>query len=181
LDDDVLFLETHRFSDLIDPLVKYPNRIISANVFNNSVCAKYQIDWPLTQDKFGLGDPRLPKNDRGWWSLHEDPEFASWSHARFLGNYQRSRNGQPEYVRTRPGELVSINCIALTHPTLKKIAGMVNERLGDEGAVDRMLPWIALGFNAAHLTFGPQDARMHKDVLDQIRDQYVSLRKDYLG
>lgn len=179
IDDDVLFLETDTFSHLIGPLVSHPNRIMSANVINNSVCAKYADDAFRFQDKFGVGDPALVENDRAWWGLHEDPEFASFSHAEFLNRFERG--WRPSYVRTRPGEAVSINCIAMTHRTLCRVAGMMNNRLGDEGAVDRMLPWIVKSFRVAHLAFGPQEQAMSPILLGAIRESYTQLRKEYLG
>jgi hypothetical protein len=178
IDDDVLFLETDTFSHLIGPLVEFPNRIMSANVINNSVCAKYEDGWFRTQERFDLGDPTLPKFDRDWWELHTNSEFASFAHAQFLNRFERG--WRPSYVRTRPGELVSINCVAMTHPTLKRVAGMMNDRLGDEGAVDRMLPWIVKSFRVAHLSFGPQET-MDPDLMDEIRESYIQFRKEYLG
>jgi hypothetical protein len=54
-------------------------------------------------------------------------------------------------------------------------------RLGDEGAVDKMLPWICRSFHAAHLAFGPQERLMSDTELDGLRQRYVDLRKAYLG
>lgn len=181
IDDDVLFLETDNFSHLVSPLTEYPARIISANVINNVVCAKYANDDMVAHymAKFGVGDPLQHASDRGWWELHTNPEFASYSHARFISEFER--DWRPEWVRTRPGELVSINCVAMTHRTLQRVAGMMSVRLGDEGAVDRCLPWIALSFRAAHLAFGPQERAMGSTLLDQIRSEYTALRKEYLG
>jgi len=187
VDDDVLFLETDRFADLIQPVIDHPERVVSANVMNNVVCAKYSVDSMLTANKFSVGDPYYPRNDRRWWALHEDPEFARWCHQRFLARPTRghctSPDSPPAYVRTRPGEAVSINCIAFSHQTMKRLATWFanDSRLGDEGAVDRMLPWICTTFHAAHLTFGPQDKRMPPAELDKWRDEYLLLSKEYLG
>lgn len=186
IDDDVLFLETDNFPHLVGPLVKHPDRIISANVVNNAVCAKYLRGGEMQdmREKFDLGSPSRPFYDRDWWELHTEAEFASFSHAQFLSSMpftNMRRSWKPEYVRTRPGEAVSINCVAMTHPTLRRVAGMMGVRLGDEGAVDRCLPWIALSFRAAHLAFGPQEKAMGPALLDQIRGEYTNLRKEYLG
>lgn len=181
LDDDVLFLETSRFDDLINPLAEHPDQVISASVVNNAVCAKYRHDAMLTANQFSVGDPRDPKNDRRWWELHTNPTFARWCHNRFLAVHMPTTKGT--YVRTRPGEAVSINCIAFTHRTMQRLAASFEHepRLGDEGAVDRMLPWIALSFTAAHLSFGPQDKAMTTQELDSYRDQYAALAKGYLS
>lgn len=184
MDDDVLFLETKKFAHLIDPLIKQPERIISASVINNAVCAKYNVwNWANTANLFALGTPSEPKNDKRWWALHTSANFARAEHQWFLTTFEQAvfADAKPYYVRTRPGEAVSINCIAFTHQTMRKLAGMMNDRLGDEGAVDRLLPWIALSFRAAHLTFGPQDKEMSPGELEDLRTQYAQLAKEYLA
>lgn len=182
IDDDVLFLETDKFADLIAPLAEHPNRIISANVVNNAVCAKYTRGWTKTANDFSLGDPADPRNDKRWWALHEDPEFAVYEHKRFL-NFHVSIP-RPTYVRTRPGEAVSINCVAFTHAMMVRLAQMMGDPdkggLGDEGAVDRLLPWICLSFKAAHLSFGPQERSKSVDW-EALRTEYLHLRKGYLN
>lgn len=184
IDDDVLFLETERFHDLIAPLAEHPERIISANATNNSVCAKYGEDRDFLANRFSAGDPLLPKNDKRWWLLHTDPEFAIVSHEMFLDNWkERTRVlPPPTYVHTRPGEAVSINCIAFTFSMMKTLAAAFKHspRLGDEGVVDQHLPWICTTFHAAHLTFGPQDKEMRSTDLSRLRDQYWQLAKEYL-
>lgn len=183
VDDDVLFLETERFNHLIDPLRLHPNRIISASVVNNAVCAKYLPEMVTARiaNYFSVGDPRKPTNDKRWWELHTMPEFARYMHEWFLDECLLEVDALPTYVRTRPGEAVSINCIAFTQATMKRLAPMMNDRLGDEGAVDRLLPWICTSFRAAHLTFGPQDAGMSQSDLDKIRLRYEDLGKAYLS
>lgn len=187
IDDDVLFLETERFDHLIDPLIKHPERIISAMVINNSVSAKYLPD-PLRSsiaNRFSVGAPDNPKNDHRWWALHTDPEFARYLHAWFLEEFPEEPSpeawAEPDYVRTRPGEAISINCIAFTQATMERLAPMMGDRLGDEGAVDRLLPWVCTTFRAAHLTFGPQDAAMPAGELDRIREAYTDLGRAYLS
>jgi hypothetical protein len=181
IDDDVLFLETDRFDDLIAPLAENPNRIISANVVNNAVCAKYE---PELVERFPfMADPRKPLGDKMWWAMHIEPKFAQTSHDWFFDEIQMPTEGYPQYIRTRPGEAVSINCVAFTHDTMRRLAAAFEHdiRLGDEGVIDQMLPWICRTFRAAHLTFGPQDQKMTAGELDKIRTRYMDLRKVYLG
>src|SRR6478735_7307160 len=67
VDDDVLFLETERFDDLLAPLVEHPRRVMSANVINNAVCAKY--DHEIAEMYYpSCGEPGDPANDRDWWA-----------------------------------------------------------------------------------------------------------------
>jgi hypothetical protein len=182
LDDDVLFLETDRFGDLLSPLVDHPNAVVSANVVNNVVCAKHDPDLrPLVAERFDVGSVDDPEADKAWWWLHADPEFARVSHEWFLG--KRLEAPLAGWDRSRPGERISINCVAFTHPTMQRLAAMIGreQRLGDEGAVDRLLPRIARGFRVAHLTFGPQDKAMTLAELDDLRARYAAAAKEYLG
>lgn len=182
VDDDVLFLETDNFAHLIEPLVNHPNRIYSANVANNVVCAKYDdLLAPQIANKFSLGDPLSKENDRRWWGVHTDKNFAAESHEFLLRNTEVLLGWRPTYTRTRPGEAISINCIALTHATMRRLALLMNDRLGDEGAVDRLLPWIVESFHAAHLAFGPQEAAMSEGELAKLRERYSELSGTYLG
>lgn len=184
LDDDVLFLETNRFDDLLAPLTEHPNAVVSANVGNNAVCAKHDPGLqPLVTRKFKPGKVSDPAADRRWWRLHISADFARLCHEQFLKEWRwLTVDREPAYTRSRPGERMSINCIAFTHPTMKRLATMVREdRLGDEGAVDRLLPRIATSFRVAHLTFGPQDKAMTLAELNDLRARYAALGKEYLG
>lgn len=179
VDDDVLFLETDNFAHLIEPLNDNPNRIYSANVVNNVVCAKHDpVINGYIANRLALGDPLDPANDRRWWATHTDPKFAVESHEFFLRTRTMMLGLNPMYVRPRPGEAMSINCIAFTHLTMRRLAAMMDDRLGDEGAVDRLLPWIATSFHAAHLSFGPQEMKMD---LTEYRQKYNDLAGLYLG
>lgn len=180
LDDDVIYLETDRFGDMLTPLVEHPGAVVSANVVNNVVCAKYNPDLvALAQERLSVGDPTDRAADEGWWWLHTDPQFARLSHEWMLAGPPRMEG----WTRPRPGERVSINCIAFTHPTMKRIVSAIGRerKLGDEGAIDRFLPRLALGVRAAHLTFGPQDKDMSLAELDDLRARYAALGKEYLG
>lgn len=183
LDDDVLFMETDRFGDLLDALEKHPSAVVSANVVNNVVCAKHDpVVRELAMRSF------LPATNKDWWWLHTEPEFARLSHEWFLANWSDLTQGRYNVAshaldRSLPGEFVSINMIAFTHPTMRRISAAIGRegRLGDEGAVDRLLPRIASTFRAAHLTFGPQDKAMKPAELDVLRARYAAVAKEYLG
>ena len=181
LDDDVVFLEVDRFADLLAPLAENPAVVVSANVVNNVVSAKHDPDLaPLVRERFGLGDADDPAADRDWWRLHIDADFARFCHEWLLTERPATIEG---YTRTRPGEAISINCIAFTHQIMRRLAAMLatGDRLGDEGAVDRLLPRIASSFRVAHLTFGPQEKAMTLAELDDLRARYAAAGKEYLA
>lgn len=173
-DDDVIWMGVEHFPEVLIFLNARPNAVASANVTNNAVCAKYE---PRFRDDvmrhFGIVGTH-PLHDRDWWALHTSPAFAVLAH-QWLNEYLLSpanpRFGRP--VRTRPGERVSINFIAMKFPTLCRVAGMMCDgRLGDEGAVDSLLPWIIPNFRVAHLTFGPQEAPLGSRI-NTLRASYA--------
>jgi hypothetical protein len=190
IDDDVLFLETDKFDDLIEPLVDpdagNPNRIVSGNIINNVVAAKYEPELAQTMTRlFNVGDPTNHRNDRRWWQLHTSGEFAKISHRWFFDNWQRltNRGSIGIWERTRPGEAISINCIAFTFSTMQALAAAFehDQRLGDEGVVDQRLPWIARSFYVGHLTFGPQDIELRGHEIAALRAEYERIQKEYLS
>jgi hypothetical protein len=122
-----------------------------------------------------LGLPINPDNDRDWWALHTSVEFAHLSHDWLqtqLSGFNWPEDRLP--VRTRDGEAVSINCVAMKYPVFKQAADRMQNggRLGDEGTIDSMNPWIIPNFRVAHLSFGSQEKGMTEDELDAIRNTY---------
>lgn len=188
VDDDVLFLETERFGDLIAPVIEDETKITSAAVINNAVCAKYESGIRVEYDGF-LGDPENPANDQAWWALHMSPEFAWRSHWWFLHNWKHIlqafgwRVDARVPIKTRKGEAISINCIAFSQHMMEVMGEKFksNPRLGDEGVVDSFLPWIVPTFHAAHLAFGPQEKHLDPMALHAFREGYARLSKEYLS
>lgn len=179
-DDDVIWMDTDRFGEVLSFLETHPNAVASANVANNAVCAKYEPSLHAhVREQFDIGG-RLPTYDKDWWSLHTSAAFAELSLGWLAANLPPNRNdggiGSQPPVRTRPGETISINFIAMKYPTLRRAASMmVDGRLGDEGTIDSMLPWIIPNFRVAHLSFGPQEKGMGENGLSSIREAYSAL------
>lgn len=173
LDDDVVWMDTERFDEVLAFLETHRNSVASANVYNNVVCAKYE---PALREHvkhlFGISGID-PSRDRDWWELHTHPQFAITSHSVLAGHIASGDWPEDrEPFRSRPGEAVSINFIAMKYPTLCLAANlMVDGRLGDEGTVDSLLPWIIPNFRVAHLTFGPQEKALGPKV-DALRQMY---------
>lgn len=179
-DDDVIWMDTARFAEVLSFLETRPDAVASANVVNNVVCAKYEPALCAhVRDEFGVGG-LVPDYDGDWWNLHTRYAFAALSHYWMLANLPPHRNdgglGDRPPVRTRPGEKISINFIAMKFPVLCRVAGMMSNRLGDEGAVDALLPWIISNFRVAHLAFGPQESTAGSGLrLDEIRRNYAAV------
>lgn len=181
LDDDIVFIETERFDEILALLAERPNAVVSANVVNNVVSAKHDEDLrPIVEKTY------RPHTFKAWFDLHADVNFGLLSHKWFLGHYREllDPDRPVEIDRCLPGEKPSINFIAMTYPTLCRVNRTVQEwhtRLGDEGAINHnFLPWITLSFRVAHLYFGPQRVGMDKEI-DGLRQDYATLSKEYLS
>lgn len=172
-DDDVIWMDTERFPEMVEFLETHPDQIASANVTNNAVCAKYEPGFRESLiEEFDLGDPTDPAYDRDWWALHIDPIFAWLAHHWLTDHIDNVGQDGREPFKTREGEAISINFVAMKAPLLQHVATLMDGRYGDEGAVDTTLPWIVPNFRAAHLTFGPQERGLEHHM-DQIRQRYM--------
>jgi hypothetical protein len=179
-DDDVIWMDVSEFGEVLAFLETEPGAIASANVVNNVVCAKYEPDLvDSVQSVFDVGNPEDPANDREWWALHTNAAFANMSHA-WLGNVLNGDDddwpGDRDPMRTRLGEAISINFIAMYYPMLKVAANRMDDvergMIGDEAAIDSFRPWIIPNFRVAHLSFGPQEHDLDPEIVAAIREQY---------
>lgn len=183
LDDDIVFIETERFGEVLDLLAAKPTAVVSANVVNNVVSAKHDPDLRVRVER-----QFRPQTFKSWFDLHADHKFARTSHDWFLTSAlgidgPLDEYGPTKFERCLPGEKPSINFIAMHYPTLKRVNKVVQEfhdRLGDEGAINHnFLPWITVSFHVAHLYFGPQRIHMD-DCIEAYREAYRKLGADYL-
>lgn len=176
LDDDVLWMDTDRFGEVLSFLETHPAQIASANVINNVVCAKYEPGLRETlMDTFNIASTD-PDRDRTWWALHTSAVFAMISHRwgwKFIHAEVHPEDREP--IQTRLGEAVSINFVAMKYPMLCAAADRMDDvenPMGDEGTIDSFLPWIIPNFRVAHLAFGPQERDFDPGVVEAIRKQY---------
>lgn len=176
LDDDVLWMDTDRFGEVLSFLETHPAQIASANVINNVVCAKYE---PSLREQvlacFAIPSTN-PNWDRTWWALHTSAVFALLSHRWAAEMFELGfRPDDREPVQTRFGEAVSINFVAMKYPMLCAAADRMDDvenPMGDEGTIDSFLPWIIPNFRVAHLSFGPQEHDLDPETVEAIRKQY---------
>lgn len=182
LDDDVLFIETERYGDVLATLDDHPNAVVSANVVNNVVSAKHS---PVLRERVEARFSPVTQYD--WFMLHTLPEFAQVCHDWFLDDWRPWTAPSPRnVVRVLPGERVSINCISFTHETLVRMAAAMSQlafrKIGDEGTVGtNFLPRIVRSFTVAHLQFGPQRVGLPESVWDDYRAKYAEVGREYLG
>lgn len=181
LDDDIVFIETERFNEVLGLLAANPTRVVSANVVNNVVSAKHDPDLrPRIEKAF------RPQTFKAWFDLHAEAEYANLSHRWFLDNAEDllDPHRPVESERSLPGERMSINFIAMNFATLCRVNAVVeaqHSKLGDEGAINHnFLPWITVSFRVAHLYFGPQRVHM-EDQIEELRLRYANLSKEYLA
>lgn len=184
LDDDVVFLETERWSNFIGAIESNPQAVVSAKVVNNGACAPH---WPPVYKTFLTYRMRL----LDW---HLKAKTALMSHGRFVDYWQDMVNETPKVIPTK--EWLSINVIGYHWEMGVRVAKLLGtrspraiagrpftprSRLGDEGTVNTLPRIIYQGFTACHLYFGPQARNMSEDALWQLRTEYGYIGKAYLG
>jgi hypothetical protein len=183
VDDDVIFIETGRFSEFIGAVDTNRDAVVSAKVVNNGACTATEPGlWRCFED---LALPLL--------DVHLSGGYAEMSHYYALDNWS-DMIGQPlQLIPTE--DWLSINLIgydwdmgarmasSLGTPTPSSIAGRSfsnDTRLGDEGLVNTMPRLILQGFLACHLYFGPQRQHLTDDLLADFRKRYAVAGQLYL-
>lgn len=181
IDDDLVFMATERFGDVLAVLTEHPNAVVSGSVVNNVVCAKHDTGLrPLIEKQF------RPTSQKAWFDLHTNPDFARVSHNHFLQEWSLllASSALPP-TRSLPGERLSINAIAFTYLTLERLHATIQNprfrKLGDEGSiVHNFLPRIVPSFVACHLYFGRQRVAMSDEEVDAYRAAYAEVGREYL-
>lgn len=182
-DDDVVFMQTERFPELVKAVDANPGTIISADVINNGACAVHQ---PGLCERFEATEIR-------WLDWHLHSATAAMAHQHFFEHGPKLLAQPVKLIPTE--DWLSINMIAYDWPTgvtLAKLVGTnspaliagrgfrpARDRLGDEGAANTLPRAILKGFTAAHLTFGPQhvdpqDAAAWRDAYHRISDAHLN-------
>lgn len=187
LDDDIVFLETAQFVDLIQTIDKHRHAVISAQVINNGACTRTLSGlW----QKFRSMRPPIKLLD-----VHRHPRFAALAHQWFLDNWEMLVDA-PTGTLTPTRDWLSINLIGYDWEMAGKIAGLLgtesppeiagrrfgrNSKLGDEGLVNTLPRIIFQGFIAAHLYFGPQLKAGKEPMFEEFRRQYAEVGEKYLA
>lgn len=180
IDDDIVFMETDKFSDFMKTVEENPDTVISAQVINNGACSRTQ---PVCREFEETGTRLLD------WHLHN--WTAELSHKCFFDNWRDMLTEPAELHETE--DWLSINFIGYNYQIAKKIASLIStpspreisgrtfgprDRIGDEGAVNMLPRAIYTGFTCSHLSFGPQNLTVHQ--IEQWREQYAKMGEEYL-
>ena len=183
LDDDIVFIQTHLFSDFIDAIDANPDSVISANVINNGACMRLDN---VMLDRFKSMRMRL-------LDVHRFPGFAQMSHEYFFDNWRQIVGREMHWVSTP--DWLSINFIGYNHDMARKFPTILDtpsppviagrhfrgrDKVGDEGMVNMLPRIITDGFTVAHLTFGPQE-RKDPFMFADFRKRYAEIGKEYLS
>jgi len=181
LDDDVVFIQTDRFSEFIEAIEDNRGCVVSAKVINNGACTPIESD--LHSQFATLGIPLL--------DVHLSGAYAEMCHHYLLNNWVGMINQPTRLIATE--DWLSINLIGydwrtgvriadrLGTPTPELIAGRnfsAETLLGDEGMVNTLPRLVLEGFLAAHLYFGPQ--QMSDALLADLRAGYAHAGQRYL-
>lgn len=186
VDDDVVFIETHRFEQFIRTIEA--NRatrcggIVSALTVNNGASTPWI---PGIQAGFNhLGVPLL--------DVHESNAYADMCHTWFRDNWTTLLDSADSPVQTE--DWLSINCIGHDWYTMNVISDMVGTvtprtiagrdcsqwpQMGDEGVCNTLPRIIDRGMVVAHLTFGPQNVTDEQAAL--WRKAYAEVAREYLA
>lgn len=184
LDDDDVFLQTETFPAFIQAARDHPDTVVSALTINNGASTPHI---PGILDIYqSLNIPLL--------DVHLCGRYAEESHRWFLANWQTLLTTRTDLIPTN--DWVSINCLALSHQVLNRIATGIGtpspahigagrefprrNRLGDEGAANTLPRLIHPGFVCAHLNFGPQTKQIDEPTYAELRKGYADLCTQYL-
>jgi hypothetical protein len=159
IDDDVVFIETDRFAELVEAAKAHPGAVTSAQVVNNGACTRTHRGLWSTFARLDL--PLL--------DVHLSNAYAQRIHEYFFSSWDAMVHQPVELVPS--GDWLSINLIAMDHSSVAFIAKTVGTPspahiagrdwqpgtiCGDEGAANMLPRYILTGMVAGHLTFGPQ-------------------------
>ena len=201
IDDDTIFIETEHFAEFAQAAADNPGTVISALTLNNG-CSTRHI--PAIWDIFKQLEPTLPSDDTPDPSLakllavHRSVEYADLSHRWFHQNWQ-TLTGQPgKLIAT--DDWLSINITAQTHDVVAAIGDQLAPRkhpmqivagrpqarpprrtMGDEGLSNTFPRMIYTGLVAGHLTFGPQENGAAPGQVEEWRNLYSDIAKQYLA
>lgn len=183
IDDDVVFIETDRFSDFLDAINTQRGSVVSAKVVNNGACVRTE---PSMWLKFK--DLDIPLLD-----VHLHSEFADMCHNHILDHPHEMIGQQVASIPTE--DWLSINLIGFDWPTLREMASRLGQPsppniagrdfspsfpIGDEGMVNQEQRLILNGFVACHLTFGPQEKDLTDGQISEWRQRYAHIGKRYI-
>jgi Methyltransferase domain len=187
IDDDIVFIETARWSKFIDAIKDNPEHFISAMVVNNGACTSTIPGlWPEFES--------LSMEPRG---AYRSLEYAEICH-RFMFEHWGELLHQPVGL-IAPDNYLSINMIGYNWEMGREMVDLLgtlpelgawdsvpnmppeftNMRCGDEGAVNILSPLICRGFLAAHLSFAPQYMPSDREIA--LRKAYADISSQYLS
>lgn len=183
LDDDDVFLKVGDYQGFLQAAVDNSDSVVSALTINNGACTPLI---PEIWDSFEkLGIPLL--------DVHLSGAYAELSHRWFFDHWAELINEPARLVPTE--DWLSINCLAMSWEVLRRISrlnGSVppaniagreftrRNRVGDEGAANMLPRLVYTGMVCGHLTFGPQEKRMARGLLDEMRKNYSDVAGKYL-
>lgn len=200
IDDDILYLDINKFNSFITQAASQPNKIFSANVINNGVCAMFTPAISrIVIDRGLLANHSKYKNfisstlrsaiirikgkkykSKKWWGLCTNVDFLKISHAYFLNNISALLS-LPNKIIPLPQSRFSINAISFSSAVMNSIAVKIGNELSmnDEEIISNNFPiLIVFDFLACHLHFADQRARLLDQEEKALLNNYDSLADD---
>ncbi|GLY61380.1 bacteriophage protein [Pectobacterium carotovorum subsp. carotovorum] len=182
LDDDILFIESKKITSVVEIASKNNKKIISANVINNGVCAKFDNE---LKEEIVLR--KLVSKERdllSWWYLCTEKSFFQLSHSYFFKRMDILRKNKIKLSKVSKKRF-SINTLLFTSYSMKLIASKLSEQphdsMNDEFVISTNFPiYIMNNFISCHCHFADQRSQLTDEEENQILAQYHSLSKNCL-
>lgn len=176
LDDDIVYMTINKINYFIECIKNNPNKIVSSNVINNSICAIYN-----EEIKKKLFDNNLINYNSSfrdyWFKLTINKLFFNLSHDYFIEKFNNNNlNLENTLIYTNKTRF-SINNIGFTYDVMCKIANLLKNEVGmnDESIIsDNFNILICNSFISVHFYFSDQRSQLS----DEEEIKYLNFYKN---
>ena len=178
-DDDLVYIDTTKFSEFVKAIRWNRDIILSANVINNGVVASLD---PIFREQLMSAGRLLPPGGglKDWWAQCTSRDFFFISHETFLAQLDDKKSVTDSFLsRPRIAKLpktrFSINMIGLSAKRLRLIARQLELFPGrnDEEVISMNFKFgVHLGFRVAHFSFADQSAALSQTEREKILRTY---------
>lgn len=171
IDDDILYIDTSRFSVFIDSIKANQKNIISANVMNNGICAILNDEVRNFVSHHQLA---RKENFESWWFLCTKVDYFRFAHLHFLEKKNILIREKLELVSI-PRSRFSINTLGFNHEIMQHIANQlgVEASMNDEHIISTSCDILILkGFVTSHFHYSDQRSAINEVEEDYFLDNY---------
>ncbi len=183
MDDDVVFISINKINQYIECILQNPDKIISANLINNGVCAFY--DENMKRRVIDSNLLTMNSSIEDFWFLCTNKTFFHLSHDYFIEMLEKEKERNPIVKIFEEKELLtptrrcrfSINTIGFTYNVMKQISYLLRNEvsIGDEPIISHNFDiFICNPFLNVHFHFSDQRA----NIPDEEEKKYLTIYAD---